>query len=168
MYLANILATGVLATVAFAVSAQTSPAPVDPTSATAPASGAETRHPHRDPSKMQERMAQRQAELKQKLQLAPSQESAWTSFTNALKPSGARQRMDREALARMNTPERIDHLRALRNARIAEMDRRGEATKAFYTTLNPEQQKTFDAETARMAKRMAHALGHKHRGNTGA
>ena len=41
-------------------------------------------------------------------------------------------------------------MRALRNQRMAEMnaamDKRGEATKAFYAALTPEQQKTFDAE----------------------
>jgi hypothetical protein len=32
---------------------------------------------------------------------------------------------------------------------MAEMDQRGDAAKAFYATLTPEQQKTFDASTAR-------------------
>jgi Spy/CpxP family protein refolding chaperone len=169
MYLATVVATAVLATAAFAVSAQTPAAPATPgATASTPGAAPEAKRHHRDPAKMQERMAQRQAELKQKLQLTPAQEASWSSFTNALKPSGARQRMDREALARMNTPDRIDHLRALRNARIAEMDRRAEATKAFYATLTPEQQKTFDAETLRIAQRGVHGYGHKHRSSQGA
>lgn len=167
MYLANIVATGVLATVAFAVSAQTPPAPVSTPAAASTPIGHGAGRAGYDPAKMQERKAQRRAELKQKLQLTPAQESAWTSFTNALKPGGPRQRMDREALARMTTPDRIDHVRALRNARLAEMDRRGEATKAFYATLTPAQQKTFDDETARKGHRGGHGHGHKHRGGPG-
>jgi hypothetical protein len=50
----------------------------------------------------------------------------------------------------MTTPDRIDHMRALRTQRDAEMDRRADATKAFYAQLTAEQKKTFDAETARM------------------
>jgi len=170
MYLANFLATGLLASVAFAVTAQTPPAPTPPATAAAPATRSDTGWGQRDPAKMQERMAKPQAELKQKLQITPAQESAWTSFTNALKPSGPRAKMDREAIAGMTTPDRIDHLRALRNARIAEMDRRAEATKAFYATLSPGQQKTFDAETVRFAHRggHGHGHGHGHRGGAGA
>lgn len=168
MYLANFVATGLLASVAFAVTAQTPPAPTSPVTAAAPAARSDTGWGHRDPAKMQERIAKRQAELKQKLRLTSAQESAWASFTNALKPSGARAKRDREALARMNTPDRIDHLRALRDARIAEMDRRAEATKAFYATLSPEQQKTFDAETVRFAHRGGHGHGHGHRVGAGA
>lgn len=113
-----------------------------------PAGAPERHHGHKfDPAKMQERMAQRQTELKQKLQLTAAQEGAWTTFTNAMKPTARPQRPDREAIARLSTPDRIDQMRALRNQRIAEMDRRGEATKAFYAVLTPAQKQVFDAET---------------------
>jgi protein CpxP len=118
---------------------------------------------HWDPAKMQERHAQRLAELKQKLQITAAQEPAWNSFTTAVRPNLDRKRMDREAIARMSTPDRIDHMRVLRQQRAAEMDRRGEATKAFYATLTPEQQKVFDAETARMGHGRKHG-GAGHRG----
>ncbi|HYF18623.1 MAG TPA: Spy/CpxP family protein refolding chaperone [Ramlibacter sp.] len=104
---------------------------------------------HFDPARMAARVNQRLEDLKQKLQLSPGQESAWSSFANAMRPNPNRQRPDREAIARMATPDRIDHMRALRNERIAEMDRRADATKAFYNQLTAEQKKTFDAETAR-------------------
>jgi protein CpxP len=118
---------------------------------------------HYDPAKMQERHAQRLAELKQKLQITAAQEPAWNNFTSAVRPNLDRKRMDRDAVARMSTPDRIDHMRVLRQQRAAEMDRRGEATKAFYATLTPEQQKVFDAETARMGHGRKHG-GHGHRG----
>jgi len=118
---------------------------------------------HYDPAKMQERQAQRLADLKQKLQITSAQESAWNSFTAAVRPNGDRKRMDRDAVARMSTPDRIDHMRVLRQQRAAEMDRRGEATKAFYATLTAEQQKVFDAETARMGHGRKHG-GAGHRG----
>lgn len=121
------------------------------TAQTTPPAGAPERHhgPRFDPAKMQERMAQRQAELKQKLQLTAAQESAWASFVTAMKPAARPSHPDREAFARMSTPDRIDQMRALRNQRIAEQDRRGDATKAFYAVLTPAQKQVFDAETAR-------------------
>lgn len=121
---------------------------------------------HHDPVRMQERMAARMAALKEKLQITSAQESAWTSFTTAMRPSGDMKRMDREALSRMSTPDRIDQMRLVRQQRAAEMDRRGEATKAFYAALTPEQQKVFDQETARMGGHHKRMHG-KHHGQTG-
>lgn len=130
----------------------------------APAASSATAHHHgrhHDPAKIQERHAQRLAELKQKLQITAAQEPSWNAFTTAVRPNLDRKRMDREAVARMTTPDRIDHLRVLRQQRATEMDRRGEATKSFYATLSAEQQKVFDAETARMGH------GRKHGGPGG-
>jgi periplasmic protein CpxP/Spy len=104
--------------------------------------------------RMQERMAQRLAAFKERLQITPAQEGAWSAWTAALKPAASSvPRPDRAEMARLTTPERIDRMRALRASRAAEMDRRGDATKTFYAALSPEQQKTFDAGTARTGKR---------------
>jgi len=155
LHLRKHLATcALLAGVGLAAQAQTAPgpAPQDPVA-----------HGHRwDPAKRAERVQQRLADLKQKLQLAPGQEPAWTSFASAMQPPAQMPRPDREALARMPTPDRLDHLRALRERRNAEMDRRAEATKAFYGQLNAEQKKVFDAETARMFARGQHGKGRHH------
>ncbi|MFN4004169.1 MAG: Spy/CpxP family protein refolding chaperone [Hylemonella sp.] len=97
----------------------------------------------------QEHMARRAAELKAKLQLSPEQEQAWTRYLEALKPQQPPTRPDPQELARLTTPERLDRLRALRQQREAEMERRDEATRAFYATLNADQQKAFDQHTAR-------------------
>lgn len=110
----------------------------------------EHRHGPKDPAERQARFDKRMSELKQKLQITSAQEGAWNSFVQALRPPAQPpQRPDREALARMTTPERIDQMRALHAQRMAEMDRRGEATKSFYATLTPEQKKTFDEQGLR-------------------
>ena len=128
-----------------------------------PAGGPAAEHRgHRfDPAKMQERIAKRFADLKQKLQITAAQEGAWSSFTNAMKPGARPQRPDRDAMARMTTPDRIDQMRALRNQRIAEQDRRGDATKAFYAVLTPAQKQVFDAETLRRGHRGHGGRHHK-------
>jgi protein CpxP len=114
-------------------------------------------------ARMQERMAKRQAELKQKLQISAAQESAWTAWTTAMKPPARMQRPDRGEFAKLPTPERIDRMRALRTERMAAMDKRADATKTFYAALTPEQQKLFDAETARRGHRGhgGHHGGHR-------
>jgi periplasmic protein CpxP/Spy len=102
---------------------------------------------HMDPAKRQEmrqvRMERRLAELKLKLAITGAQEGAWNAFVTAMKPT-QRPRIDRAELEKLATPERIDRMRALRNARMAEQDRRGDATKQFYAALNADQKKVFD------------------------
>ena len=99
---------------------------------------------------MGERHARRLGELKAKLKLEASQETAWKTFADAMQPPAVLPaRPDRAALDKLTTPERIDQMLALHAQRDADMKKRGEATKAFYASLNAEQKKTFDAETAR-------------------
>ena len=104
-----------------------------------------------DPARMAERMQQRMTALKGKLNISAAQEPAWTTWTTAMRPP--QQMPARPDLASLSTPERIDTMRAMHTQRQAEMDKRAEATKAFYAQLTPEQKKTFDAETARMFQR---------------
>ena len=152
-----------LLTLGFAATAQTAAAPSAP--GTGPSGHPHEmmgHHGHMDPGRMKERMAQRQSRLKQKLQITPAQENAWNAYVAAMQPPANLQRPDPAELARLTTPERIDRMRALRNAHHAEMDKRGEATKTFYAALTPEQRKVFDTEGAR-----AHRDGHfrAHRGH---
>ena len=123
-----------------------------------------------DPAAMQARMAKRQAEMKTMLKITPAQESAWTSFTAAMQPptrmmGGERPMAEQRAeLEKLTTPERIDKMKVLRTQRMtdmnAEMDKRAEATKAFYAALSPDQQKVFDAEH----RKMSAYGGHGHHG----
>ena len=112
-------------------------------------------HGHGDPeqfrARMEQRAAQRLGELKKKLAITPAQEGAWTTWTAALKPT-PHQRPDRAEFQNLATPERIDRMRAMRAQREAEMDKRLDATKTFYTALDASQQKIFDQESARFMR----------------
>ena len=148
-----------LVTLGLAASAQTPP----PAAGTAPATTATAGkgHGRMDPARMQERMAQHLAALKQKLQLSSGQEAGWATYVGALQPNRA-QRPDRAEFTKLSTPDRIDRMHELRVARMAEMDKRGDATKTFYAALTAEQKKVFDDETARRGQQGMD--GHHHRG----
>lgn len=165
----QIVWTGLLASVAFAASAQTSQT-TPPASAGAPAAAAAPRMERGDPAKrveqMQQRRAKRLADLKQKLKLDASQESAWNSFAAAQQPPAPpADRPSREDIAKLTTPQRLDMMQKHQAERSAAFAKRADATRSFYAGLNPEQQKTFDAETLRMGPRdgQGHHGPHGHR-----
>lgn len=153
----RILWAGLLASATFAASAQTPPpAPVAPTTQAAPDAQPRMHKPHdgKWAERMQERRAKHLADLKTKLKLNASQESAWTTFTSATQPparpaGGPDRAAMRAEMEKLSTPQRIDRMQARQAERSAMFAKRANATKAFYATLTPEQQKTFDAETLR-------------------
>ncbi len=107
-----------------------------------------------DPAKMQAMMDSRQTAIKTQLKLTAAQEPAWASYTAAIKPPAdmmTMQRPDPAEMAKLSTPERIEKMKKMQTERhtamTAAMDKRAEATKTFYATLTPEQQKAFDAAT---------------------
>ena len=152
--LKSLVAAGLLATIGMAASAQGAA----PTTTAADKPAHHAMH-QRDPAKMQERIAKRQAALKAKLAITAEQESAWQTFTASMQPPARTgTRMSREEFAKLTTPERIDRMRAHRAERQAAMDQRAEATKTFYAALTPDQQKVFDANTMRPR----HGGGHHH------
>lgn len=114
-----------------------------------------------DPAKMQARMDQRLAAFKAKLQITPAQETAWTTFSAAVKPKPYAGMANRAAthaeLDKLPTPERLDRMRALHTQHMTEMnlqmDQRADATKTFYAVLTPAQQKVFDEQFSRAAGR---------------
>lgn len=110
----------------------------------ASASG-EARHARKH-DRMQEHLSRRAAALKDELKLSAQQEAAWNSYLAALKPPARPQRTDMTALS---TPQRLDRMGEMRKLREAEFERREAATRAFYSSLSAEQQKVFDARTAR-------------------
>ena len=117
--------------------------------------------------RMEQRLAERQQKLKADLKLTPAQESAWTRYTDAFKrPAQPAQRPDRDAMARMTTPERLDQMQARKAERDAHMNRIVEATRALYAALSPEQQKVFDQQSpmARGPHPHGQAGGHGHHG----
>jgi protein CpxP len=156
---AQLVTAALLAALAGGVIAQTPPAAPPTSPAAAPhmhmhGHGDKQGHGRMDSAKRQEWANKRLGELKQKLQITPAQEDAWTAFAAALQPPATPMaRPDREAMSRMTTPERIDQMRAMRTQRNAEMDRRLDATKSFYAALTSDQRKQFDDQTARFAQR---------------
>jgi protein CpxP len=151
----QLVAAGLLATLAFATTAQTQPA----APAAAPAASAREHHGRFDSARMQERIAKRQAALKQKLQITPAQEGAWASYIAAMQPAADVKRPQRGEWEKLTTPERIDRMREMHTAHGAEMDKRGEATKVLYAALSADQKKVFDVETAPSGRHM-----HQHNG----
>lgn len=127
--------------------------------ATPPAPGAGAPEGHsggrmgrHDPAKMQA--------MKAKLSITPAQEDAWAGYQTAMQPPanmGGRPTPEQRAeFDKLTTPERIDKMRAMRTQRMtdmsAAMDKRGEATKTFYSALTPAQQKVFDAEHKKLGR----------------
>ena len=177
----HLLLAGLIAATGAIATAQT-PAPGAPTAASQPMAGApgkpgatkEHRGP-RDPAEFQKRMAEhhakRQADLKAALKLTPAQEGAWTNFTQATQPpaGGPRQgpRMDREEFKKLNTPQRIDLMEKRSAERQVHMKQRGDAVKAFYAQLNPDQQKVFDERGLRHGKREGQRGERGERGHRG-
>ena len=137
------LLASILAGAGFAVLSQGMPGPMGGAAPTGMEQGM-----HRgDPARMQQRIDKRLAGLKAKLKITPDQEGAWTRFTLAMKPpTQLGQHPDRDEWKKLTTPERIDKMRAQRGAHQAEMDQIGDAVKAFYAALTPEQKKTFDQQ----------------------
>lgn len=160
------VATALLASLSLPSFAQTA-APAEQPTATQKAPEHHKHHRADKRGDRMEHMKQRMEKLKAELKLTPAQESAWTTYTNAIKPGERPARGDREAFAKLTTPERIDKMREMRAKRNAEMDRHGEATKAFYAQLNAEQQKTFDSAAMRMHKGHGKHHGHRHGAHPG-
>lgn len=102
-------------------------------------------------ARMGEQFAKRQADLKAKLALKADQESAWTAFTAAMTPPNlaSMPRMNPAEMQTLTTPQRIEKMQAMKAEHDAQMNKRLDATKAFYSTLTPEQQKVFDAQSMR-------------------
>lgn len=156
----RVLWAGVLASAAFAASAQTPPAAAEPAAPAQAQSHAERKDFAKRFERMQQRRAERMAALKDKLKLSTAQEGAWNTYAAAVQPSRDAkppQRPDRAAFSQLTTPERLDRMQARQAERAALFAKRADAIKAFYAQLSPEQQKTFDAEGMRMGPR-----GHGH------
>lgn len=118
-----------------------------------------------DPAQMAERHAQR---LRAALQLRPDQEPALRALVAALQPPpGERERMraEREAAAKLTTPERLDRMQARMTERQARFRQHADAIKRFYAQLTPAQQKAFDAMPMMMGQ--GHGMGRHGMGGPG-
>jgi hypothetical protein len=168
---ASLLGSAALASSGAFAQAPAAPSAAAPAAAVAQADSTavpKAQHKRMDPAKRMERMqehrAKRLAALKDKLKLNAGQEGAWSSFTAASQPpAGARpSRMDRAEFAKLTTPQRLERMQTRQAERSAMFAKRADATKTFYAALTPDQQKTFDTETAHFGGPRGH---HGHDGH---
>lgn len=96
-----------------------------------------------------EQRAERKAEhLRTVLQLRPEQEPALRAFLSSSGPKGGereKMRGQRQEMAQMTTPQRLDKMAERMAERQARFQQHAAATKRFYAQLSPAQQKAFDA-----------------------
>lgn len=96
--------------------------------------------------RMQERYQARHEQLHKELKLSEAQEPAWKAFTEKSGPRAAGwQAPDRDAMAKLTAPERMEKMLEMSRQHQAFMSERLEALKAFYAVLTPEQRQVFDA-----------------------
>ena len=161
--IATSIAAGLFGASAFAV-AQTTDANSPRTEMRAQAKGeGQGKHRMERMAKMEKRHAAHQAELKAALKLAPAQEAGWNAFVarTAHEPRmGGKAGEQREDWSKLTTPERLDKMQARHAERSEQMTKRIDATKSFYATLTPEQQKTFDGQSMRGFQRAGMKGGH--------
>lgn len=85
------------------------------------------------------------------LHLNDAQEGGWRAYVAAIRPDADSEARHREAgrlMATLTTPRRVDLINAEMDEDAAAVHRQGEAVKAFYASLAPDQQRTFDRQTA--------------------
>jgi hypothetical protein len=119
--------------------------------------------PEQREAKMKEQFNRMATQMHDKLKLNASQEQAWNTYLQSMTPPPRAQRPDRAQWEKMTTPQRMEQHLAQMKDHEAQMSKRLDATKTFYGQLNPDQQKTFDSETARMMHGMMgdhHGRGH--------
>lgn len=132
----------------FALSAQAQPAPAQPAAAAAHAAPQHAPR-HAQAVDLAKVHAERSERLKTLLQLQPNQQAAWDQYVKATTPQPrAKPQGERKDLRQLTTPERLDLAQQLRKERTAKVEQREQATRSFYSSLNPSQQKAFDTLSA--------------------
>jgi hypothetical protein len=153
--------------VSAAASAQTPPPARQPGSMGYPAWTPGSQHRHG------EREAAHLKALHDALNIRPDQEEAFQAFAASMKPAenGARPQgmaADRQQMASMTAPERLDAMSRRMDERMQRMrerfQRHAAAVKALYAALGPEQRRTFDALPGLMGRGMGmgHGMGKDH------
>jgi Spy/CpxP family protein refolding chaperone len=134
------------------------PAGGPPMGMQAPMPAGERMHGMMGSQKMHEKQEARHLkhleDMKVFLQLQASQEAAWNEFVGIMKtPMKRPTPLQKSDVEKLTTPERIDKMMAFKAERDAEMSQRMTATKKFYASLTPAQQKVFDTHTQKFMER---------------
>ena len=85
------------------------------------------------------------------LHLTAAQEDGWRMYRMAIQPDPSAESRHRAAarlIPTLATPRRVDLMNAEMSSDMAYAHRQGEAVKAFYASLDPDQQRAFDRQTA--------------------
>jgi periplasmic protein CpxP/Spy len=85
------------------------------------------------------------------LRLTSGQEGAWQQYLRALDDGGqmqARRQAAEQLMPQIPTPRRLALMDATMADELAAFRRQREAVEAFYNRLTPDQQRTFDRDTA--------------------
>ena len=109
-----------------------------------------------DKAKFAEFMEKRHAAMHAVLKLSAEQEGAWKEFAAKMKSVGMQNRPEREKMAALHAPERMDKMLAMMKEGETRMETRAAAVKEFYAVLTPEQQKVFDAQMIPRGHRPGH------------
>jgi hypothetical protein len=91
------------------------------------------------------------AKLHDDLRLTAAQASAWSQYVKALDDGGqmqARRQAAEQMLPLIPTPRRLALIDATMSDELADFRRQSAAIEAFYAHLTPDQQRTFDRDTA--------------------
>jgi len=85
------------------------------------------------------------------LRLTAGQEGAWQQYLKAIDDGGqmqARRQAAEQLMPQIPTPRRLALMDATMADELAAFRRQREAVEAFYSRLTPDQQRTFDRDTA--------------------
>jgi len=118
------------------------------------------------PEAMKEKIAKHQAELHDKLKITAAQEPAWKTFIQAVTPERMVPEKD-SGMDKMTTPERMQRSLERMKEHQGQLQKKLEATKAFYAVLSPEQQKIFDNSHRHMKKEMQERMAKQMRSKEG-
>jgi hypothetical protein len=89
-------------------------------------------------------------QLHQALHLSAAQEGAWQLYRSAADvpdKAQARRQQASTMFRTLDAPHRMDLVEAEMRQELADLERQSRALKAFYATLTPDQQRTFDTRT---------------------
>ena len=89
-------------------------------------------------------MEQHQKMLHETLKLTPEQEPGWKKLIDSEQPMRAADAAKREDWSKLSAPERADKMLELSKVRQQHLSDHVVALKAFYATLTPAQQKSFE------------------------
>ena len=102
----------------------------------------------------QQTPSSQQSKLHDDLRLTSGQESAWQQYVRAMDDGGqmqARRQSADQLLPQIPTPRRLALMDATMADELAEFRKQRASIEAFYARLTPDQQRTFDRDTAPQA-----------------